>query len=251
MTENVVPNSPAQVKFSTPSKLRPEEIKAKISRQQQIIENHKKTQSILQNYISSVNSEIEQLTEKIENQKLDTKEKLDNVTQECQKKLDFTIEQLNHKVENAKHANLFPEGDLISIRLSASNLQTDIATIKSDFNAQFALFLDDFRNQAKEMKSIMRKVFSPPTEEELNKMNEENIIMQDQIKNAIKIIGMQLVDHNKNPVSLSDDVNEYQIEKKEFVEMGTDASVVPETILCISDYTAKWMLDNADLLSIP
>ena len=30
-----------------------------------------------------------------------------------------------------------------------------------------------------------------------------------------------------------------------------DASVVPETILCISDYTAKWMLDNADLLSIP
>ena len=250
MSENVVPNTPTSTKLRTPTKATPSDLEKKVAHQEQVLENYKKTNTILTDFLTKAKADIEQYNSKIANQKNETKERLDKVTNECQAKLDTTIEQLKNKVEAARKEDLFEATDLYKIKLGAANIQTDLSSLQTDFKNEFALFVDDFRTQFRGVKFAMMNMFKAPAEEELANMSAENAELQEKIKKTVQCIGMQIQEAHKRPVSLSETANSYEQEKKDLAEQGTDAADVPDELICISDYTAKWMLENADILSL-
>ena len=249
MSENIVPNTPTSSKLRTPTKATPSDLEKKVAHQQQLLENYKKTNDILLDFMSKAKDDIDQYTSKVTNQETETKERIEKATRECQTKLNNTIEHLKIKVDAAKNENLFEATELVKLKLCAANIQTDLTSLQTDFKNDFALFIDDFRSEFRKTKTAMRNMFKALSEEELANMSEENAELQDKIKYTVQCIGMQIQASHKRPVSISETSNTYEEEKKEFAEQGTDASEVPEQVLCISDYIAKWMLENAKILS--
>lgn len=248
MSENSCPNScPGSETKKTPQKISIEEV---LKRDEAELNNQREQKKIIIEFISKFEADIVTLKAKLDKEKENTNIRVQKLKDDLNAQIRQLIDQTQKSIDAEAKVPLFDAEKLKSVKAHITVLQSSLKSINDDFKDQYQKFMEEFANTQVSTKQVLMNFTAQNTSETEETTKADNSKLQRDILEGATELKRQVA--KLTPVEIAPSNPEYMeklVKEKVYTETATDAHEVPEKVVRVSSYAAKWMLANKAFLN--
>ncbi|EAY00884.1 hypothetical protein TVAG_265870 [Trichomonas vaginalis G3] len=244
MSENSCPNSETK---KTPTKISIEE---RLKRDEIELNSQKEQNKICNEYIAKFEADVIALQAKLEKEKENTNARIQKLKDELNAQICQIIDQTRESVEIESKVPLFDVEKLKVVKGNTSSIKNALSSISEDFKNEFQSFLKEFTATKDSTKQVLMKFTAQKYSETEESTKNDNARLQKEIISSASELSRQVSKLSKVEISQSSpSYMEKSVKEKVYVDSATDAHEVPEKVVRLSSFAAKWMLQYQEFLS--